>query len=351
MLYAEPSPARRPRPACPACAVAGLRRVRRTAAERSAGQGQRRYRCAGCGWSGLLPAGAAAARPGPWLRRALPSLLGLALIGGLVAATAALWRQAQQPARPAAQRLPPGAHDEGRPLPPQHPLQRAAQSLASAKGQPPALAYRQHCVWGQPGRSPYQGTAEQALRAAQLPAEVVQRVALRIAAAQPAERLQIGNDGIRGLRSGRVFDAQRVALSYGRTLCLESRVNFPAGHTEPASLYEAADAQGRVYAVMVPDVCGNVSVLSESGERRPPELLATADASVPVAPLRRLPLALAGGGDDEGGVVPVADEAPRAVPEPGTLWAVLGGWVALALASARIKARRAAADRRRAGRR
>jgi hypothetical protein len=41
---------------------------------------------------------------------------------------------------------------------------------------------------------------------------------------------------------------------------LGTRVNLKPGHVEPARLFEAQDpVSGRVYSVMVPDVCGNVS--------------------------------------------------------------------------------------------
>ena len=50
-------------------------------------------------------------------------------------------------------------------------------------------------------------------------------------------------------------------MSFGTTLCLNARVNFAPGHVEAADLFEARDDQGRLHAVMVPDVCGNVTVL------------------------------------------------------------------------------------------
>lgn len=248
----------------------------------------------------------------------------------------------------------PGVHSEGEALPaghallkpPRPPLRMAAMAApaASAPGSAtavpglmrvagtsdalpaePPLRYRQHCVWGRPGSNPYRGTVVQALQAARLPDEVVRQVAAQVAAKQRTDRLEIRRDGIRALGSGRVFDPRRVALTYGETLCVGSRVNFASGHMEPADLYEAADAQGRVYAVMVPEVCGNVSVLSQQGERRRPHLLAVADTAPP-GPFRRLPAALEDGGGD--GLFAFADSAQRnEVPEPGTL-----GCVALGLA-------------------
>lgn len=206
-------------------------------------------------------------------------------------------------------------------------LMRVAATAGPLPAEPP-LRYRQHCVWGRPGSNPYRGTVVQALQSARLPDEVVRQVAAQVAAKHRSDRLEIRRDGIRALGSGRVFDPRRVALTYGETLCVGSRVNFTAGHMEPADLYEAADAQGRVYAVMVPEVCGNVSVLSQQGERRRPHLLATADNAAP-GPLRRLPAALEDGGGD--GVFAFADARQRnEVPEPGTLGGVVIGLVALA---------------------
>jgi hypothetical protein len=56
-------------------------------------------------------------------------------------------------------------------------------------------------------------------------------------------------------------------MGFGRTMCFATRVNFTPGHLEYADLYDATDAAGRNYAVMVPYVCGNVSVLAERAER------------------------------------------------------------------------------------
>jgi len=69
------------------------------------------------------------------------------------------------------------------------------------------------------------------------------------------DRLDIRTGSIRAQRSGSEFDAGNIAMTYGKTLCLNTRVNFVPGHVEKASLYEAADRQGRLHAVMVPDVC------------------------------------------------------------------------------------------------
>ena len=129
------------------------------------------------------------------------------------------------------------------------------------------LALRQGCAWGQPGRNPYRGSTEQALRAAQLPDDVVRQVTAMRLAKQVTARLQIGTAGIQEVNGPREFASTGLALTFGNTLCLGSKVNFAPGHTEAADLYEVRDSQGRLHAVMVPDVCGNVSVLQRRGQR------------------------------------------------------------------------------------
>lgn len=336
MFAAHRPPRRRAHPPCPACGTT-LRRVPRTPADRAAlrhgsSSALRRYRCAaaGCGWEGLLDPQAAppGAKRG---RQAWTAALSLAAL-----AAGAGW-YALAPTTPAtshAERmraLPPGISDDGEPLPPDHVWLRLPGSSDAAALATGSLRLRQYCAWGQPGRQPYRGSVEQALLAARLPAEVVRQVAAQVRAHQPEDRLSIANDGIRAERSGEVFDPQRVALTFGMTMCLGSRVNFPAGHVERADLYLARDAAGRRHAVMVPEVCGNVSVLSSGG----------------VAP-GVLPTALA----DDGTLVVTADDTPalraaaasaspperHSVAEPGTLYGVGLGLALLVLLRRRRRA-------------
>jgi len=140
------------------------------------------------------------------------------------------------------------------------------------------LTLRRGCAWGQPGRDPYRGSTEQALAAAGLPPEVVREIAALHLAGRKTDRLEIRTGSIRALGDGRRFDPRSIALSFGRTMCLNSRVNFVAGHAEAADLYEVRDAQGRRHSVMVPDVCGNVSVLAALRERGVLDRLADAFA-------------------------------------------------------------------------
>ena len=204
-------------------------------------------------------------------------------------------------------------------------------SSASDPAAPPvadALSLRHGCVWGKPGRNPYQGTVEQALRAGRLPTELIGPLAERIRKRQPNDRVSISSTGIRAAHSGREFSPRGLALSFGQSMCLNSRVNFAPGHAEPADLYLVSDAAGRQRAVVVPDVCGNVSVLSAGGERRSwPRWLA--------GPLDLLSAALAASPDGPEEVTHAdalqaqsVSEAGHTVPEPGTLACVLAALLA-----------------------
>lgn len=305
--------------ACPACGAALHRKHRQRLVRQDPQQGAlRRYGCSGCSWQGLLPrrvrpasaSGTAVlglGRISRWLKRRpqpWPALAVLALLSGAGMAAAVAWQAggSSQALRWRTDALyARGEHHGGEPLPGAHPLQRhharaalhgavlaaggadpggaadgesaagaaLPRSPSIATGAAPVavadtLALRYGCVWGQPGRDPYRGSVEQALRSAALPEGLVKTIAAQVRAGQPVDRLRIDNHGILAQGSGRVFNAQNIAMTHGRSLCLGTRVNFSEGHSESADLYEAQDAQGRVVAVMVPAVCGNVSVLGQS---------------------------------------------------------------------------------------
>jgi hypothetical protein len=120
-----------------------------------------------------------------------------------------------------------------------------------------------------------------------------------------SDRVEIRRDSIRTVSGKRRFDPTLVAMGFGNTLCFGTRVNFQPGHVERADLYDATDAAGTNFAVMVPYVCGNVSVLAERAER-----------------------------PDQGG------GNGRSVPEPGTLASVVAALAAGALARMQFRHRR-----------
>jgi hypothetical protein len=240
-----------------------------------------------------------------------------------------------------ARAIPFGVSDFGRPLPENHPFLRqdvdglpgaiktAAAVTASSLGaspeigrlrEPPAssehapLSLREDCAWGEPGRSPYQGTVRQALKAARLPTDVVALLERKIRDREVSDRLEIRNDKIRGLYSDAAFEPRAIKMTFGKTLCLNSRVNFKPGHVEPADLYELADAHGITYSVMVPHVCGNVSVLGAPATRdETPQHVLTDKPEQPWTRGRE-------------GVQNLLDVTPplgvNSVPEPGS-WALM----------------------------
>lgn len=320
----------------------------------------RRYRCAaaGCGWRGMLdrPLGdddetAVGARslalsPRTLAGAGLAGLLGIAVAGG--------WWLHRPPKDERVMVGPHvvqrGTHLEGDRLPNAHPLTvRLPAELLDGEPEgfaetPEArLGVRRHCAWGLPGRNPYRGSAVQALQTAQLSPTVVKAIAADILAGRKVDRVTVRNDGIVAERSGRIFDQRHVAMTYGMTMCVDTRVNFKPGHTEGADLYEAMDDDGRIYAVMVPDVCGNVSVLGQRYVRDAMPEAGAASAADPRPWLRMppelrprmLPDALRytsrrpGDGDEDD----PRDEGD--LPEPGSLWLVAAAAVAAGLAARR----------------
>lgn len=322
-------------------------RVRRFALEGRAPDGPklRRYRCLSpeCDWEGLL------ARPDPGprsgsrhQRRHLLLLGSLACLVGV----AAFFALRQAPNEAPTVRIGPhlvqrGTHLEGDRLPDAHGLRRLFPpgTLESgpegySEGPTASLRVRRHCAWGLPGRNPYRGSVHQALQTARLSPAVTQRIAADIQAGRRTDRVLIDNSVVRAMGSGREFDPARIALTFGMTLCLDSRVNFQGTHVERGDLFEAMDEDGRIYAVMVPDVCGNVSVLGQRAATVARLMSAARDSSVPdglearpwmrLAPEarpRQLPDDLIHADAEEPDAP--APAGAHAVPLPGTLWLVL----------------------------
>ena len=324
---------------CPRCGAANLRQSRRQrradagpegAADASAG---RRWRChaPACAWRGSL----APQRRQAWVRLATAAgparraALGLGLLaavavtgGVMVVAGLETWAR-QATGLDLAQ----GRSHDGLPLgrastPQGGQLLRAqatADKPAADRAASAGLNLRQGCAWGQPGRNPYRGSTEQALTAAGLPPEVVRQISAQRKSGHKVGRLTISRETIRLDDGAREFSPRQMAMSFGNTLCLNTRVNFAPGHVEAADLFEAHDEQGRLHTVMVPDVCGNVTVL---GARRPggvvagvsaaladrsQALVALADALAAAASDRRPPAL--GGAGTAGGSHPGPDDA------------------------------------------
>lgn len=158
------------------------------------------------------------------------------------------------------------------------------------------LERRSGCLWGVPGRNPYKGTVRQVLSGAKVRQEVVNKIDSMVIHGRKSGRVEITSKGIWTEDGRRHFDSNVVAMGFGNTLCFNTKVNFRPAHVEVADLFEATDASGAKYSVMVPYVCGNVAVLAERAER---------------------------------------EEPVRSVPEPGTWAGVLAALAAMAWASRR----------------
>lgn len=256
---------------CPACG-GELARVHRHALDRfvSMFRSVHRYSCLNpdCGWKGVLGRDLAGDPPGGGWK--LPLLWFVVGAGCALAAVQGM-RVYQRnvlktpPARAALQRdsdavqrkTPPGQDYAGVQLP---------ETDKRTLNNPSPLHLRRGCAWGVPGGNPYRGTVQQALTAAQLPAEVVRQISDMAARGWTYGQVEISRTGIRTLDGRREFGTYARAMAFGDNLCFSTRVNFPEGHREYAALYQASDDRGQTYTVMIPYVCQNVSVLGEREE-------------------------------------------------------------------------------------
>ncbi len=301
--------------ACPECG-GGVLRVHRHIGDRLVALFLKlyRYRCESpeCGWEGIVsirsvPTCAAAAASVNWTARLTWMAIGVAVaLAGV--GSVKLYRNAGAAKTPipsvevaVAPSVPVGESFDGQELPDGD--ARMAENRSD-------LSLRRGCAWGVPGRSPYKGTVTQALDGAKLPEEVVRKVEMMVDRGVVSDRVEITRDSIRTVSGKRRFDTTLVAMGFGKNLCFGTRVNFQPGHVERADLYDATDAKGTNFAVMIPYVCGNVSVLAERAER--PD----------------------GGGGGNG----------RTVPEPGTLASLAAALAAMGVAL-RFARRRAGGGR------
>lgn len=258
---------------CPVCGSDALR-VHRHFADRLVGifREVRRYRCTnlGCGWEGVVSPAAADARhvsdvAVPWF----VALLFLGIVAA-VAVTAVTGLRAQRDDAVGRVRiatatlidpvpgLPDGVTFDG---------ERLAEDDPREAGSATGLALRRGCAWGVPGANPYAGSVTAALTSAGLPRDVVRKVDAMVARGIVSDRLEIRRNLIQTASGQRRFEPRIVAMGFGHTLCFNTRVNFSRGHVEHADLYDATGADGKNYAIMVPDTCHNVAVLAERAER------------------------------------------------------------------------------------
>jgi hypothetical protein len=255
---------------CPACG-SPLERLHRHALDRwvSLFRAVHRYRCTdpACAWEGVLGRlgqAPVAVHPQTWRVRALWFCSGavVALVAAQGARMALHWSSGP-PAFTSG-----GAEVQALATPPGHDFEGEALPLGDVRvaGNPSPLVLRRSCAWGRPGGNPYRGTVSQALSATPLPPDVVRQIGEMVERGWTRGQVEISRAGIRTLDDRRHFGSTLASMGFGNTLCYGTRVNFAAGHVEYAALYEAADSQGRNYAVMVPYVCGNVSVLGAVGE-------------------------------------------------------------------------------------
>jgi len=332
-----------------------------------------RYRCCdeACGWEGIVSNSARPPSPASRVSVRWSLLLAWMAVGLAIAMVGAGSVKVLQLMREAWLARAPAAITAS--LPPSVPLGESFDGLpllhddARTAGNTAGLSIRQGCAWGVPGRNPYRGTVTQALQAARLPEEVVRKVDVMVSLGIVSDQVVITNDSIRAVRQPRRFDSKIVAMGFANTLCFGTRVNFEPGHLEFADLYDATDAKGNNFAVMVPYVCGNVAVLAERAERdeqvagvsmsapggaRPLMTIPGVTADVAGAPGRLGPgIASArngiGGGGRPGGTAngpTPAEPGVRTVPEPATLASLIAGFAAMAVV-ARI-ARRGGGGRR-----
>jgi hypothetical protein len=154
------------------------------------------------------------------------------------------------------------------------------------------LAMRHHCAWGVPGGNRYRGTTHDALTAL-LPIDVVAKITRDIETGQPIGLVRITREGIQELgNQERYFSRSIAAMGFGLVLCFDTRINFVPGHVEYAALYEASG-----HTVMVPFVCGNVSIITE----------------VPRPPIARTPPSESGPPSE---AVPPSESVPPTAPAP-----------------------------------
>jgi len=140
----------------------------------------------------------------------------------------------------------------GKPLDPDDPRRLAGGSQ---------MELRRGCVWGGTRQHPYPGTLTAALTAAQLPGDVVSKLAIMRDGGVISDRLEISGAGIHSADRQRDYGYTVKAMTYDGSICFDSKVNLPSKAVAAANLYELVDAKQQRYSVMVVADDGNVAVL------------------------------------------------------------------------------------------
>jgi hypothetical protein len=251
---------------CPRCAEP-VYKVHRNRGDRllSVLQKVRRYRCRSpaCGWEGLLErpltapsfwTGLARRLP-PWVIVGVLSIPLALILVGIYWVGARAWPSASSAeSRQAALQQAPGESTTGVPLEPTDPRKDAGGIL---------VELRRGCVWGGPGQHPYVGTLGDALIAAQLPSEIVDKLATMRESGFVTDRLQISAAGIHTADLRRDFGSTVKAMALDSTVCFSTRINLPIEIMGTGDLYELIDAYYQHYAIMVVTNGGNVALLEE----------------------------------------------------------------------------------------
>ncbi len=242
----------------------------------------RRFQCVSptCDWEGTflvdvptrMQGGMGSAWPG-WRSRALLGVVGIVLTVAAVQAARVYLKHAHERDQQYARIIAASKLAAAAPLPPPLAIGEsydgevlAEDDVRKVANHSP-LTLRRGCAWGVPGRDPYKGTVAQALIAAKVPESAVRKFEAMIEMKLVSDEVEITRDGITSVSKRRRFDGNSFDMAFGSTMCFSTNVNFARGHVEKAKLYEATDADGKLHAVMVPDVCGNVTVLGDTINR------------------------------------------------------------------------------------
>lgn len=152
-------------------------------------------------------------------------------------------------------------------------LAKRVAAMADAGNRPPAptsagpQALPHNCVWQGPGLQRFRGTMPAALAAAGLPRDVVAKFTMMHDAGLATDRLEISGTGIRTVDHRRNFGSTTKAMALDDGICLDTRVDLPAGMSGTADLYELTDDNGFRYLVMSVARGENVAVLVEQPGR------------------------------------------------------------------------------------